>query len=145
MRVQPDISAGVFASNRKGTGDRRMSGVTMGLAAAALWRRLVGCVLLAAALAACSHGAQPESQVSAMWRDLEIEVVGTLVGSGRCGVIVDQDGRRYGVVGDLSRYQRGARLRVSGVVSYWSGCNTYSAIKAGKIESVSPPPQSVHE
>lgn len=69
-----------------------------------------------------------------MWRNVIIEVSGTLVSMENCAVLVDADGRRYGVVGDLSRYDRGDRIRVSGPVSYWSTCGTYSAIKAERVE-----------
>lgn len=97
-------------------------------------RRWSCCALLALALAACSHEKDSAADVSAMWRNLEIEVVGTLVNNDSCGILVDSEGRRYGIVGDLSRYERGERLRVSGPVSYWAACGTYSAIKAEHVD-----------
>lgn len=92
------------------------------------------CALVGPGLAACSHKGGSTADVSAMWRNLEIEVVGTLVEKSGCGLLVDGEGRRYGIVGDLSRYERGERLRVSGPVSYWSACGTYSSIKAEHVD-----------
>jgi len=99
-----------------------------------IWSRAACCGLLAAALAACSHDAKRGTDVGAMWRNVEIEVTGTLVSTGNCAVLVDAKGRRYGVVGDLGRYERGDRLHISGPVSYWSACGTYSAIKAERVD-----------
>lgn len=98
--------------------------------------RALCCGLLGGFLAACSHDARDEAQVGAMWRDLRIEVVGTLTDTGACGVLVDGQGRRYGIVGNLGRFARGDRLRVSGPVAYWSGCGTYSAVRAERVERV---------
>lgn len=120
-----------------------MNDTKLGRVTDMVWGKIAVCGLLAGTLAACSHDAQTGTGVSAMWRDLEIEVVGTLVSTGGCGLVVDSEGRRYGVVGDLSRYERGDRLRISGPVSYWSACGTYSAIKAERVDRAPIGSQSV--